>query len=224
MLAFGLLLAAAGASTFDPSAAADLKADNAVIARETFKGVRSLRVAPATSDRNHSALVALPLPPFHDGSIDLELAGEVASGADAGARGFVGVVFRLQADNRYECFYLRPTNGRADDQLRRNHSLQYVSEPDYPWERLRQESPGVYESYADLEPGAWTRVRIEVAGVKARLYVNGAAQPALIVNDLKHGESSGAIGLWVGPGSIGHFSTLRVAGSATEGASAGAAR
>jgi hypothetical protein len=206
----GLLLAAA-AVTFDPSSASDLKLDNAVIARETFKNVRSLRVEPATRDPNHSGLVALPLPPVHDGSIELELAGDVAPDADAGARGFVGIAFRLQPDNRYECFYLRPTNGRADDQLRRNHSLQYVSEPDYPWERLRQEAPGVYESYADLQAGAWTRVRIEVSGIKARLYVNGAAQPALIVKELKRGDSSGAIGLWVGPGSIGHFSMLRVA-------------
>ena len=100
----------------------------------------------------------------------------------------------------FDCFYLRPTNGRADDQLRRNHSAQYVSEPEYGWERLRTQSPGVYESYVDLETGAWTHVKIEVSGVRARLFVNGAAQPALIVNDLKRGVTSGAIGLWIGPG------------------------
>ena len=37
----------------------------------------------------------------------------------------------------------------------------------------------------DLEPGVWTKYKIEVEGRKARLYVNGAAQPCLIVNDLK---------------------------------------
>src|SRR5205814_1958866 len=31
-----------------------------------------------------------------------------------------------------------------------------------------------YESYADVEPGAWTHLRIEVAGTRARLYVNNA--------------------------------------------------
>jgi hypothetical protein len=85
-----------------------------------------------------------------------------------------------------------------------------VSEPDYPWQRLRTETPGVYESYVDLETGAWTHVRIEVTGVRARLYVNGAAQPALVVNDLKRGATAGAIGLWVGPGTEAYFRNLSV--------------
>ena len=55
-------------------------------------------------------------------------------------------------------FLLRPTNGRAEDQPRRNHSTQYVSEPDFPWQRLRQENPGVYETYTDLQPGVWTKI------------------------------------------------------------------
>jgi len=124
---------------------------------------------------------------------------------------FVGVAFRLQKDPlRYECFYLRPTNGRADDQLRRNHSTQYVSHPDHPWHRLRKESPGVYESYVDLVPGEWTRVKIVVAGTTARLYVHGAEQPSLIVNDLKLGASEGTVALWIGPGTEAHFANLRV--------------
>ena len=107
-------------------------------------------------------------------------------------------------------FYLRPTNGRADDQLRRNHAVQYVSEPEYPWHRLRQESPGVYESYADLEAGAWTTMRIEVAGRTARLYVNGASQPCLIVNDLKRGDVSGRIALWADVQTDAYFGPISV--------------
>jgi len=79
------------------------------------------------------------------------------------SRGFIGVSFRTGAHGTWsDVFYLRPTNGRADDQLRRNHAVQYVSDPEFSWSRLRQESPGVYESYVDLEPGAWTSMRIEV--------------------------------------------------------------
>ena len=115
-----------------------------------------------------------------------------------------------RSGSKLELFYIRPTNARADDQLRRNHSAQYESFPDWPWNRLRQEAPGVYESYTDLETGAWTRLKIAVAGVKAKLYVNGAAQPCLIVNDLKLAPASGAVALWVGPGTDGYFSNLRV--------------
>jgi hypothetical protein len=136
---------------------------------------------------------------------------EWAGTETTGARGFVGVAFRLRKDPlRYECFYLRPTNGRAEDQLRRNHSTQYISHPDHPWDRLRKENPGVYESYVDLVPGEWTRVKIVVSGTEARLFVHGAEQPSLIVKDLKLGVSEGAVALWIGPGTEAHFTGLRI--------------
>mgnify|MGYP000498180311 CR=1 FL=1 len=52
---------------------------------------------------------------FGDGVIELEVAGAPAPGATGGARGFVGVAFRVQPGLRtYDAFYLRPTNGRAN--------------------------------------------------------------------------------------------------------------
>ena len=101
-------------------------------------------------------------------------------------------------------------NGRADDQARRNHSTQYVSQPDFPWFRLRKENPGVYESYVDIEQKAWTKVKIVVSGTKAQLYVNGAAQPSLIVNDLKLGDGHGQIALWTGSDTEAYFSQLKI--------------
>ena len=149
---------------------------------------------------------------FANGVIEVEIAGEPAPGAGGGARGFVGIAFRLQSDMRtYDAFYLRPTNGRADDQERRNHASQYISHPDWTWFRLRQESPSKYEAYVDLMPGVWTRVKIEVRGDRARLYVHDQEQPTLIVNDLKTGASGkGAVALWIGPGTVAHFRNLTV--------------
>jgi hypothetical protein len=149
---------------------------------------------------------------FHDGEIAVELAGRPASDAGAGARGFIGIGFRLQ-NGQYEYIYLRPTNGRADDQVRRNHSTQYGSHPKFGFAEMRAQSPEKYESYVDLEPGVWTRYRITVEGTKARLYVNGAAQPCLIVNDLKLGDSSGGVSLWIGPGTEGYFTGLKIQGA-----------
>ena len=54
------------------------------------------------------------------------------------------------------------------------------------------------------------QTKIEVSGVGARLFVDGAAQPALIVNDLEHGITSGAIGLWIGAGTEAYFRNLHV--------------
>ena len=146
---------------------------------------------------------------FMDGVIETEIAGMPRRDAPQDMRGFVGIAFHVQAHgSRFECFFLRPTNGRADDQLRRNHSTQYISYPDYPWYRLREESPAVYESYTDLVPGAWTPVKIVVSGHRAELYVNRAEQPCLIVNDLKLGATRGQIALWIGVGTEAYFSTV----------------
>ena len=147
---------------------------------------------------------------FRDGAIEVDLAGQPAAGAGAGARGFIGIAFRLQGDGKYEYIYLRPTNGRADDQVRRNHSTQYSSHPDFDFARSRREAPEKYESYVDLQPGVWTKYKIEVEGRKARLYVHGADQPCLIVDDLKLEPKAGGIALWVGPGTEGYFSNLKV--------------
>jgi len=148
---------------------------------------------------------------FKNGAIEVEITGEPGPNADAQARGFVGLAFRAASNgSHYECFYLRPTNGRADDQVRRNHSVQYISYPDFPWQRLRKEFPEKYESYCDLVAGEWTNVRIEARGTTGLLYVNGASQPTLVVNDLKLGETNGGIGLWIGPGTVAHFADLRV--------------
>ncbi len=186
---------------------------NVKVEQVQFKGRKALRVtddAPPNSSDDDRFLM-LTATSFKNGTIEVELAGDTMPNASATARGFVGVTFRTVADgSKFECFYLRPTNGRADDQVRRNHSAQYISHPDFPWQKLRKEFPEKYESYVDLVPGEWTKVKIEVVGTKARLYVHGASQPTLIVNDLKLGESSGAIGLWVGPGTVAHFSNLRV--------------
>lgn len=150
---------------------------------------------------------------FANGTIEVDLAGEPGPGAAGGARGFVGVAFRLQPDRKtYDCFYLRPTNGRADDQERRNHSAQYVSHPEFTWFKLREETPSRYESYVDIGPAEWIHVKIDVAGDKARLYVNNHAQPALIVNDVKTGASgSGGVALWFEGSTIAHFANLKIA-------------
>lgn len=149
---------------------------------------------------------------FSNGVIQVELAGAPAPGAPPGARGFVGIAFRLQADNEtYDVFYLRPTNGRADDQERRNRSAQYISHPEWPWFRLRKETPAKYESYVDLVPGEWTKIKIDVRGSLARLYVHDNEQPTLIVNDVKtaaHG--TGAVALWLDTGTVAHFRNLTV--------------
>jgi hypothetical protein len=186
---------------------------NASTRTVSYRGAQALELVPApgTEDQDVGMFALLEGPDFKDGTIEIQVAGTPRAGASAGARGFIGVSFRTGPRGEWsDMFYLRPTNGRADDQLRRNHAVQYASDPEYPWHRLREKSPGVYESYADMEAGAWTTMRIEVDGTRARLYVNGAPQPCLIVNDIKHGVRPGKIALWAHVETQAYFGPIAV--------------
>jgi len=149
---------------------------------------------------------------FSSGTIQVKVLSRLLKNAPQSARGFIGIAFHIDEQNsKFESIYLRPTNGRADDQLRRNHSIQYFSYPDYPFDRLRKEAEGIYESYADMGLDEWITMRIEVKGKQAKLFLNGNKQPSLIVNDLKLGENiTGAIGLWVDIGTEGYFTDLKI--------------
>jgi hypothetical protein len=179
------------------------------VAAVEYKGKRAIKLIEDGAVGNGEAFAVLKGSEFHNGTIEVEVAGMAASQAAPTARGFIGIAFRINGD-RFEYIYLRPTNGRADDQVRRNHSTQYSAFPDFDYAKAREVSPEKYESYVDLEAGAWTRVRIVVDGTTARLFVHGAEQPALVVNDLKHGDGTGAVALWIGPGTEGYFTGLVV--------------
>jgi hypothetical protein len=187
-----------------------LSGQNVSIAQKDYKGRGAVQVIAKNGAANATSYAVIKDVRFRDGTIEVDVAGQPAAGAGEGARGFIGIAFRLQSDGRYEYIYLRPTNGRADDQVRRNHSTQYSSHPDFDFARARKEAPEKYESYVDLQPGVWTRYKIEVDGRKARLYVNGAEQPCLVVNDLKLDPREGGVALWVGPETEGYFSNLKI--------------
>ena len=186
----------------------ELHLKNVVVERVNHRGRMALHVTNVEPGRADNLAVIRGIE-LENGTIEFDVASRPEEGKQNG--GHAGVAFRVNADaTKFECFYLRPMNGRSEDQLQRNHSTQYVSYPDFPWKLLRESQPGKYESYVDLGPDEWTQVKIEVLGTKARLYVHGAEQPALIVNDLKLGEVEGFIALRLGPTGDAYFSNLRI--------------
>ena len=205
-LAMHLLFVAACAGAMD-----DLVLHNVNAAKVNYEGRDAIRVVESAKSTEEDKLVLLAATDFTNGTISGYVAGNVRQDAGPQARGFVGIAFRVAEDlSSFEAVYLRPANARAQDQLRRNHSIQYISFPEYPWHRLRRETPGRYESYADMVPGEWIHYRLEVIDAVARLYLNHSDQPALIVNDLKLGKRAGRVGLWIGPGTEAHFSGVAV--------------
>ena len=136
---------------------------------------------------------------FKNGTIELELVGRPRRGAPASAKGFIGVAFRLKnkKPRSYECIYVRPLNSRSKDAKLRSHTTQYCSIPDYPWFRLREESPGVYESHVDIDRAKWTKIKVVVEDRSAKLFVNESKKPSLVVDDLKLGNATGAVAIWM---------------------------
>jgi hypothetical protein len=180
-------------------------------------GHKAIRVTKDTTVKkvDEASFVRVNDISFQDGVIEVKLLSRLLPTASPQDRGFIGIAFRIsEANDRFECIYIRPTNGRAEQQLRRNRSTQYFSFPDYKFDRLRKEAPGEYESYADMGLNEWITLRIEVKGAGAKLFINNNPQPALVVNDLKHGAGQrGAIGLFVDQGTEGFFEALKVSHS-----------
>lgn len=205
------LLTISSFAQVDLLAVGNLELVNVSVEQVDYQKKKAIRIIEKPGVRGE-AMAIVKGSDFKDGTIEVELAGDRRPESDTTNRGFVGIAFRVQKKDtmQFECFYLRPTNGRSTDQLRRNHSTQYVSEPQYPWYKLRKEKPGVYESYVDLAAGEWTKVKIVIKGRQAKLYVHDTPQPCLIVNDIKHTPESGPVALWIGLGTVGHFRNLKL--------------
>lgn len=197
-----------------PLNAAKLVASKVHLSDEKWGGKKVLKVTADTTIKtfDEPTFAKIKDSIFENGVIEVKVLSRLVHNAPDWARGFIGIAFRIDENNtQFESFYIRPTNGRVEDQIRRNHSIQYFAFPHYKFDRLRKESPEKYESYADMGLNEWISIKIVVEGSKASLFLHNNKQPSLMVNDLKLGENnSGAIGLWVGNWTEGYFKDLKI--------------
>jgi hypothetical protein len=143
---------------------------------------------------------------FADGTIEADIRGR-----DVLQQSFVGISFHGKDDNTYEVVYLRPFNFRAQDPVRNQHAVQYISLPDYDWPRLRKEFPEEFENPVDksLVPTDWVPLRIVVSGAKIQIFAGPVKPPTLEVRKLGQLDR-GLVGLWVGNNSDGDFANVRI--------------
>ena len=149
---------------------------------------------------------------FGDGTIELEVMGKLLPNAPDSARAFIGLAFHINSDDsKFEGIYLRPTNAVAANQLRRNRSVQYFSYPDFKFNHSRKSNPGEFETYADIAPAEWIKMKVVIKGENAVLYINGSKKPSFLVHKMKMGAGqNGGLGLWVDIGTEGYFRNLIV--------------
>lgn len=146
---------------------------------------------------------------FHNGTITVRMYAQLQNHAPKNARGFIGIVFRAKSDHsEFESFYIRPTNGNHSDPVRRSHGCQYFSYPGYTFAYFRKHQIMGFEHEANIALKEWINLKAVINGEKAAFFVNDMNVPVLTVDHLKHGDSSGLIGLYVDNGTDGYFSDI----------------
>lgn len=143
---------------------------------------------------------------FSKGTIELDLKGK-----DVFQKSFIGMAFHGDDNKTFDGIYFRPFNFKATDSIRHIHAVQYISHPDFPWKKLRDEKNGQYEKAVTPEPDPndWFHAKIDVGDKEVKVFVNNSAQPSLVVNKLND-RKTGKIGLWTGEGSGGEFANLTI--------------
>lgn len=131
---------------------------------------------------------------FGYGTIELDIRGR-----NEFLHSFPGIAFHGSDTARnYDVVYFRPFNFQHTDAVRRTWSVQYMSLPEYPYDRLRKENTGQFESeiLPNPKPEDWIHARIVIGKDSIKVYVNRMDKPALQVRTLQN-RTHGIFGLWV---------------------------
>ena len=150
---------------------------------------------------------------FTDGTLEVQIGGELTGKGAPDDRGFVGLSLHISPDlQSHETVYLRMTNGRLNvpppPEPRLSRAIQYVADPGFHFSESRERFPERYEKGADIGVARWHRLGLEIRGPHLRAFVDG--KEALVVEDLRFSGRRGPVGLFVGDGSRGLFRELRV--------------
>lgn len=131
---------------------------------------------------------------FEDGVIEVDVSASQP-------RAFLGVAFRFLSRDEHEMFYLRPQKSGLADATQYTPAFNAA----HPWQLYS--GPG-FTAAVEIPRGRWLRVRVEIEGLRGRVYLDNAPAPALVIEDLKRGYGKGSLALW-GSAMGGHFSDFR---------------
>jgi hypothetical protein len=187
--------------------------------KQVLKIERDLKALPfdannleKTVDEPHYARL-VGLEDFENGTIEVKMYSQIQDPSPyPAAAGFIGVYFRIEEDDSaFESIYVRPKVGRVNNQLFRNHAVQYISYPHAKFDTLRKSyPPGSYEGSAPVALKEWIKMRIEVNGETAEMFINDLKYSSFIVDKMLGKNKIGGVGLYVDIGTIGYFKDLKV--------------
>ena len=187
--------------------------------KKVLKIERDLKAIPfdvnkieATVDEPHYARL-VGLDDFENGTIEVKMYSQIQDPPPyPGVAGFIGIYFRIKEDDSaFEGIYVRPKVGRVNNQMYRNHAVQYISYPHAKFDTLRKSyPPGSYEGSAPVALKEWIKMRIEVNGETAEMFINDLKYSSFIVDKMLGKHKIGGVGLYVDIGTIGYFKDLKI--------------
>lgn len=174
-----------------------LKNDTLDYALEDYKGRPAFLLKRKVGNFKGASIAYPKSLLFKDGVIELDIA------VPAGKDGFAGIAFRIRDDAHYETLYFRPGSSGT------GYAIQYMpkKQQDFDWwhyEGLK------YQAKAVLPLDDWFHVRAVVKGRTLKVYLNGAAKPVMVRNDLDPEITTGSVGFWLGNCSAGAYRNLTV--------------
>jgi hypothetical protein len=204
LVAFLVLEAGAQAQLID--IAQQLAAGKLRVVNREVTALKGDRSGVHVSEGSGPGVVWVEGTDFTEGIIAVDV-----KGRDLQQQSFIGIAFHRKDDKTYESVYLRPFNFRTADATRRENAVQYMTVPEFDWPILRKNFPSEFENPVDpsVGPTDWNPLRVMVRGQRILVYVGAVKSPALDVRKLGSLER-GQVGLWVGNGSDGDFSNLRI--------------
>ena len=184
------------------------------IRKESIDDEEVIRVTKADKMMrfDENTIVKLRNCDFHNGIIRVRMLSRLLPDAPDFARGFIGIVFRVNATNsEFESFYIRPTNAETTDPVRKAHGCQYFSYPGYTFAYFREFGITDYEAPVRYGLNKWIELKAVIEDEKAAFYLNNETDPVLTVNDLKHGKDArGSVGFFSEIGTEAFFKDLGV--------------
>ena len=141
---------------------------------------------------------------FENGIIELDIKGK-----DIMQRSFVGIAFHVQNEETFNAIYFRPFNFKKPE--RSGHSVQYISHPEFTWQKLRSDFPEQFENKVNPVPNPddWFHAKIVVNWPSVKVFVENSEESSLDVK-MKSTFKKGKVGFWAGNGSDGWYKNMVV--------------
>ncbi len=151
---------------------------------------------------------------FSDGIIEVEMAFE-RKPTGSGVSG--GIAFRATDEKSFDCVFFSPTvPDTSEDKKNGMNAIRYTTvEGSKGYYKNIRDFVGKYNAASPhFDLSGWTSIKLVIHGKSLAVYIGGAEQPCLEMDDMFGKNKSGNIALW---GFNNYYRNLRITLLASEG-------